>query len=208
MTFSEKDISIISDKLAKKEKVFQQVIDDYGYPPFFKRQPGFASLVQIILEQQVSLASARAAYQKLKGTIGTVTPSKISHIEEQVLKDCYFSRQKIVYVKELANAIQSKKIDLNNLATLSNEAASTELMKIKGIGYWTAEVYLMMCMQRIDLFPIGDIALINSIKHIFSLPKEAPKELILEKSHLWKPYRTIASFLLWHAYIQRKGIKL
>jgi DNA-3-methyladenine glycosylase II len=208
MTFNEADIPTICRKLAKKEKAFAHIIKQYGYPPLYSRKPSYQSIVHIILEQQVSLASAKAAFNKLKQKIGTITPAKVLQLTDAELKECYFSRQKIIYVKELAIALIEKKIVLQSFFTKNNDEIRAALITVKGIGNWTVDVYLMFCLQRTDLFPIGDIALINSAKHEFALPKGTTKETILAMSQAWQPYRTIASFMLWHAYIQRKGIVL
>ena len=168
----------------------------------------FQSLILTILEQQVSLASAYAAFKKLKELIGFVTPKKILALTDAELKACYFSRQKIIYARALANAIITKQLNLKKLGTLTDEEIRTELKKIKGIGDWTVDVYLMHALQRTDLFPLGDIALVNSLKEVKQLHPKATKEEMLAIAESWRPYRTIASMILWHAYIQRKGIKV
>ena len=124
------------------------------------------------------------------------------------LRACYFSRQKIVYSRDLAYAIINKQLNLNELFQSPDENIRTELKKIKGIGDWTTDVYMMMAMQRINLFPVGDIALVNSMKTIKSLPKQTGKEALLLIAEKWSPYRTVAAFLLWYAYIKKRGIKL
>ena len=202
--FSQENFHAICDRLAKKDKSLAQVISDYGYPPLWHRPEGFATLVHIILEQQVSLASARAAYDQLKSKVGKISPKKVLALTDEELKACYFSRQKTIYVRHLASAIVNKELDLHSLAQLSNEEIRAELIAINGIGHWTVEVYLMMVLHRCDLFPMGDIALLNSLKEIKGLPKATSKEEIEKIASRWKPYRTIAAFLLWHSYIQRR----
>jgi DNA-3-methyladenine glycosylase II len=172
------------------------------------RPATFQTLILTILEQQVSLASAYAAFKKLKEKIGLVTPAKLVILTDKELRACYFSRQKIIYARELANAIQSKQIKLKRLSLLSDEEVRNELIRIKGIGHWTADVYLMHALQRTDFFPLGDIALVNSLKEVKRLAKDISKETMLEIAETWRPYRTIAAMILWHAYIQKRGIKL
>ncbi len=205
-TITPENYKYYCDKLAKKDGTVKSILKTYDYPPLYIRKPSFETLIHIILEQQVSLASAKAALLKLKEKIGTVTPQKIILLTDVELRACYFSRQKIVYAKALATAFLDKTVNLKKMATQTNEEIRATLIQIKGIGHWTIDVFLMMCLQRIDLFPIGDIALINSIKHEMGLTKSASKEAILKLSEAWKPYRTLASFLFWHAYIKRKGI--
>ncbi len=168
----------------------------------------FQTLVLTILEQQVSLASAYAAFKKLREKIGIVTPSKIILLSDEELRACYFSRQKIIYARELAKAVQSKKIRLAQLSLLPDEEVRNILIQLKGIGHWTIDVYLMHALQRTDLFPLGDIALVNSLKEVKQLPKDISKEKMLEIAEQWRPHRTVAAMILWHAYIKKRNIKL
>ena len=172
------------------------------------RPASFQSLILFILEQQVSLASAYAAFKKLKERIGYVTPTKILSLSDEELRSCYFSRQKIIYARELAKAVQSKQLRLNKFSNAHEDEIRFELKKIKGIGDWTVDVYLMHSLQRTDLFPLGDIALVNSLKEIKQLHPHITREDMLSIAEPWKPYRTIAAMILWHAYIQKRGIKL
>jgi len=204
-SFNETDFLTHCRQLCKQDADLKKIIQQHGHPPLWKRKPGFETLIHIILEQQVSLASAKAALNKLKEKTGTITPQKVLLLTDTELKACYFSRQKIVYARHLAEMIISKKIDLKKLPLASDEDIRTELKKIKGIGDWTVDVYLMMVLQRNDLFPLGDIALINSIKEVKGLPKHTSKEEILMIADNWRPYRTVAAFILWHSYLCRRN---
>ena len=196
------------NKLAHKDAALKAIIDTYGLPPMWTRPAIFQSLILTILEQQVSLASAYAAFKKLKSKTGFVTPKKIVALSDEDLKACYFSRQKIVYARALATAVISKQLNLKKLGLLTDDEIRAELKKIKGIGDWTVDVYLMHALQRTDLFPLGDIALVNSLKEVKQLHPSASKEEMLAIAESWRPYRTIASMILWHAYIQKRGIKV
>ncbi|HPG11240.1 MAG TPA: DNA-3-methyladenine glycosylase 2 family protein [Chitinophagaceae bacterium] len=207
-TFSAGNFHLFCDKLIKKDKDLRGIIKEHGYPPMWIRPNTFQSLILSILEQQVSLASAYAAFKKLKERIGYVTPQKILSLSDKELRNCYFSRQKIVYARELANTIVSGKINLRKLALLSDDEIRIQMIEIKGIGHWTIDVYLMHALQRTDLFPLGDIALVNSLKEVKQLPKDISKEEMLAIAEPWRPYRTIASMILWHDYIKKRGIKL
>jgi DNA-3-methyladenine glycosylase II len=198
----------ICKQLAVKDTSLAFIISQYGFPPMWTRPATFQTLILTILEQQVSLASAYAAFKKLKDKIGYVTPAKILSLKDEELRACYFSRQKIIYAKELATAIRSKKISLKKLGLLHDEEIRAEMIQLKGIGHWTIDVYLMHALQRTDLFPLGDIALVNSLKEVKQLPKEISKEEMLKIAEPWRPYRTIAAMILWHSYIQKRGIKL
>lgn len=168
----------------------------------------FQTLVLTILEQQVSLASAYAAFKKLREKIGVVTPAKLLALSDEELRACYFSRQKIIYARILAEAVQSKKINLRKLSSLGDEEIRNTLIQLKGIGHWTIDVYLMHALQRTDLFPLGDIALVNSLKETKQLHPQVSKEEMLKIAEPWRPYRTVAAMILWHAYIKKRGIKL
>jgi DNA-3-methyladenine glycosylase II len=203
-TFSKKNFKPICDQLGALDSDLKLILDSHGHPPLWKRSPGFETLVHIILEQQVSLASAKAAYIKLKERLVHITPAGLLLLTDDELKACYFSRQKIIYTKALAQAICSGELKLNRFPKMSNEEIRSALTKIKGIGNWTADVYLMMAMQRTDLFPLGDIALINSIKVTKNLAPAVTREEIALLAETWKPYQTVAAYLLWHAYLSRK----
>lgn len=208
LQFSTDNFHILCDKLCKKDKHFLEIIESYGYPPMWTRPNTFQTLILFILEQQVSLASAYAAFKKLKDKVGYVTPSKILALSDEELRACYFSRQKIVYARELANATISKQIILKRFAATTDDEVRESLIKIKGIGHWTVDVYLMHALQRTDLFPLGDIALVNSLKEVKQLPKGISKEDMLLIAEPWRPYRTVAAMILWHVYIKKRGIKL
>jgi DNA-3-methyladenine glycosylase II len=207
-TFDSNSFRTICKKLARQDKALNAIIQEHSYPPMWTRPATFQTLVLTILEQQVSLASAYAAFKKLKEKIGYVTPEKIVKLTDEEMRACYFTRQKMSYVRILAEAVQSKKLELKKLALLPDEEVRAILIQLKGIGHWTADVYLMHALQRTDLFPLGDIALVNSLKEVKGLPKDISKEDMLKIAEPWRPYRTIAAMILWHAYIKKRGIKL
>src|SRR5947207_9377635 len=204
-SFTKKNFYPICNKLAKKDKHLLSIIKQYGYPPIWTRAASFQTLIHIILEQQVSLASARAALNKLKEKLGSITAKKLLALSDEELKACYFSRQKMVYAKCLANAIVSKQLNLKSFLTLEDAEIRQQLKMIKGIGDWTVDVYLLFALQRTDIFPLGDLAMISALKEIKQLNKETKKEEFLKLSEPWKPYRSIATMLLWHYYIQKKA---
>jgi len=208
LTFDRQNFHSICDKLAKKDRHLLAIIRQYGYPPMWTRRGNFQTLIHIILEQQVSLASARAALNKLRERIGTITPKKLLALSDEDLKTCYFSRQKTVYARYLANAIVSKQIILKKFSDLDDAEIRRQLKTIKGIGDWTVDVYLLFALQRTDLFPLGDLAMVNALKEVKQLSKETKQEELLKLAERWRPYRSIATMLLWHYYIQKRGIKL
>ena len=206
--FNSDNFKKICNKLARIDKDLHLIIKEHGHPPMWTRPATFQSLILFILEQQVSLASAYAAFKKLREKIGYVTPAKILSLSDAELRACYFSRQKIIYARELAKAVQSKQLSLKKISLAHEDEVRHELKKIKGIGDWTVDVYLMHSLQRTDLFPLGDIALVNSLKETKQLHKHISKEDMLAIAESWRPYRTIAAMILWHSYIKKRGIKL
>lgn len=192
--------------VAGKDKDLKAIIKEYGYPPLWVRPNSFETLVLTILEQQVSLASAYSAYKKLKERIN-IAPKNLLLLTDEDLRNCYLSRQKIMYTRELANAIVSKKINLKKFEDLPDDIVRAELKALKGIGDWTVDIYLLHALRRTDVFPTGDLALVNSIKMVKEISSLAKDEL-LDLSQQWRPYRSIATMLFWHYYIKKKNIKI
>jgi DNA-3-methyladenine glycosylase II len=205
-TFHKENLRELYDLIARKDKDLKAIINEYGYPPVWIRPNSFETLVLTILEQQVSLVSAYSAYKKLKERI-TITPKNLLQLSDEELRSCYLSRQKIIYTRELANAINSKKISVKEFEQLPDDVVRTELKALKGIGDWTVDIYLLHALRRLDVFPIGDLALVNSIKMMKGI-QSITKEELLEVSQKWKPYRSIATMLFWHYYIRKKNIKI
>ena len=208
LTFDKNNFHALCNKLCKGDRQLSAIVETYGFPPLWNRVASFETLIHIILEQQVSLASARAALHKLKQRLGSITAKKLLALSDDELRACYFSRQKMAYAKCLARAIVNKEIELKNLATLDEPELRKRLKTIKGIGDWTVDVYLLFCLQRTDVFPLGDLAMVNALKEIKQLPKSAKQETLLAVAEPWRPYRSIATMLLWHYYIQKRGIKI
>lgn len=205
-TFTEENLHPLYDVVARKDKDLKAIIKEYSYPPVWVIPNSFETLVLTILEQQVSLASAYSAYKKLKERIN-ITPKNLLQLTDEELRSCYLSRQKIIYTRELANAIVNKKINLKRFEELPDDVVRAELKALKGIGNWTVDIYLLHALRRLDVFPIGDLALANSIKMVKQLPT-ATKEDLIQLSEKWKPYRSIATMLFWHYYIKKKNIKI
>jgi DNA-3-methyladenine glycosylase II len=206
--FTKESLKQLCDRLAAEHAVFHTILQQYGYPPFWSRTASFATLIHIVLEQQVSLASAKAAFLKLQEKIGTVTPEKLLLLTDEEMKACYFSRQKTVYARELAHHVLEKQLVIEELERLPDEWVRRQLTAVKGIGNWTADIFLMMVLHRTDCFPPGDIALITSLREAVAAAPGTTKETLLAVTENWRPYRTIAAFLLWHAYICKRNIRL
>ncbi len=193
--------------LARHDPHLSAVVETIGPPPLWAREPGFPTLVYIILEQQVSLASARAAFNRLSAAISPVTPAAFLELDDVTLKAIGFSRQKTGYGRILARAILDGGLDLPRLADLDDDAVRAVLTKIKGIGRWTADIYLMEALLRPDIWPTGDLALavaVQRVKGLEQLPRPAELEAI---GQLYQPWRAVAARLFWHHYLSQPGRK-
>lgn len=197
----------LCDGLAARDKELSQIIREHGYPPLWNRPNTFESLVHIILEQQVSLASALAALNKLKERLQEVTPESFLLLTDEELRSCYFSRQKTSYTRGLAKALAEGTLNLHELTTLDDAAVRSKLIALKGIGNWTADIYLLFVLQRANIFPMGDLAAINALKRIKKLPKDTSHEKLIAITSKWHPYKSAATMLLWHHYLLSSGKK-
>ena len=195
---NETDIQI----LIKKDKTIAGIYDRYKAPPCWSRPPGFLTLSKLILEQQVSLASANAHFLRLNSYIKEFTPGEILKLTDEEMRNCQVSRQKSKYLRALSTAIINDDIDLEKLPNLNEAEIRQQLIKIKGIGNWTTDVYLMFGMQAKDIFPIGDIAIVNTMKE---LTGAKTKEEIIFLAERWKPLRSLATYFLWHYYLQKRN---
>jgi DNA-3-methyladenine glycosylase II len=204
--FDEHNFQHLCNELAGKDKRLQGILDEHGYPPMWTRPNHFETLVLTILEQQVSLAAAYAAYKKLKEKI-SITPENILTLTDEELRSCYFTRQKTGYVRGLAKAVLSKEIVLKEFEEWDNDKIRAKLKSLKGIGDWTVDIYLIHVLQRTDIFPLGDLALVNAVRMLVNDKNLAKNEISLIAED-WKPYRTIATMMLWHLYIKKRNIKI
>lgn len=205
--FNEENFHAYCDILAGKDNHLLKVIHLYGYPPLWTRKNSFETLVHIILEQQVSLASALAALNKLKEKAKSITPDTILQLTDGEMRDSYVSRQKTGYIRSLAQAIRDEKIHLNKLKEMTNDEVYSQLIPMKGFGKWTIDVYLMFALRRTDIFPIGDLAVVKALKDLKQLAPTTTKDELLQISSVWAPLRSIAAMILWHYYLSYTGKK-
>jgi DNA-3-methyladenine glycosylase II len=182
---------------------FSNVINTYGIPPLWLRTPGFATLLLIILEQQVSLQSARAAFERLESRLGIITPQGFLGIDDLELRTIGFSRQKTGYCRELAGRIVDKTLELERLPTMDTEDVIEYLTIIKGIGQWTARIYLIMALRRSDIWPSGDLALRKAYARLKHLPVIPDDRFMEAEAEQWKPWRAVAARILWHYYLSQ-----
>lgn len=187
--------------LARRDPDLRRVVKRFGAPPMWARESGFSTLLHIILEQQVSLASARAAHSRLVEVASPLTPSRFLRLDDATLKAVGFSRQKTLYGRELARAIVDGILDLDALSSMDDAAVRSELIKIKGIGRWTADIYLLMVLRRPDIWPTGDLALAVAAQKVKRLEARPTQEDLNEMSEAWRPWRAVAARILWHYYL-------
>jgi DNA-3-methyladenine glycosylase II len=199
--FNKRNFHTICDQLASGDADLATILGAHRYPPMWTRPNTFETLVHIILEQQVSLASALAALNKLRERLKEITPKAFLALTDEELKACYFSRQKTLYTRGLATELLEGRLDLGSLEAMPDDKVRARLIALKGIGNWTIDVYLMFVLQRADIFPVGDLAAINALRRVKKLPKDTPKEELLEVAAGWQPYRSVATMLLWHLYL-------
>lgn len=189
--------------LAARDADLAAVIETHGSPPIWRRPAGFATLVRIILEQQVSLASAKATFDRLENHLGAVEPELLLTLDDKTLKRLGFSRQKAEYCRELARAIVEGRFEVDALRKMSDEVAREELMSLKGVGRWTADIYLLMVLRRADVWPSGDLALAKAAQEVKGLAETPSPEDLEEVGSAWRPWRAVAARLLWHHYLSR-----
>jgi DNA-3-methyladenine glycosylase II len=192
-------------ELAKADPALAASVERYGTPPLWGREPSYATLIHLILEQQVSLASARAAFDRLDATLGgIISPREFLTLSDSELRTIGFSRQKAGYARDLAMAI-SDGFDLDGLAHRSDDEVRASLMRLRGIGRWTADIYLIMCLRRPDVWPHGDQALATAGRELLELPTQPSFDELERRARSWRPHRATAARILWHHYLSVRG---
>ena len=193
--------------LANQDEHLAAVVTTYGQPPLWVREPGFPTLVYIILEQQVSLASARATFGRLKAAANPLTPRRFLKLTDVELLRIGFSRQKTLYTRLLAESLAYRYFNLRDLHGLHDDSARNMLIAFKGIGRWTADIYLLSALRRPDIWPTGDLALASAVQEVKRLRERPSPEKLEALSLPWKPWRGVAARLFWHAYLSKRGQK-
>ena len=195
-------------RLAKRDHDLARVVGEYGRPPLWEREPGFETLVLIILEQQVSLASAAAVYARLLAAAGEVTPARLARMSDEEVRAAGITRQKSVYLRDLARLIVEGELDLRGLERMGDDAARAELTKVKGVGAWTAEIYLLRALGRADAWPAGDLALAIATERVKRLVSRPTTPELNALAEAWRPWRSVAARILWQFYLHapRKAV--
>jgi DNA-3-methyladenine glycosylase II len=191
--------------LADRDQALALVLRQYGFPPLWAREPGFSTLVHIILEQQVSLASANAAFARLTAhTNHQLTPETFLRINDEALKDIGFSRQKTAYVRHLSEAILQNHFRIDQLDALPDDEVRHQMTQLKGIGNWTADIYLSECLLRPDILPQGDIAMQEAFRVLNGLPRRPDHDTFVRATEHWRPWRSAGTRMLWHFYLSER----
>jgi DNA-3-methyladenine glycosylase II len=191
--------------LSRRDEDLRGVLERYGRPPMWLRRPGFTTLLRIILEQQVSLASADAAYQRLSQAIAPITPRRFLRLNDDELFRIGFSRQKKGYARLLADDILAGRFDLAALAEMDDEEVRAAMLVVKGIGNWSVDIYLLMALRRPDVWPKADIALMTAAQRIKRLAQRPTPDEMDAMADDWKPWRAVAARILWHFYLSSKA---
>lgn len=189
------------DALCADDAALAAIVERFGRPRLWRREPGFPTLVLLILEQQVSLASAKATYDRLADAVETVGPAEVLALDDDALRRVGFSRQKTRYVRALAAAIVDGHLELDALPSLPDAEVRHDLIALPGIGPWTADVYMLACLGRPDLWPVGDVALQSAAQRALCLERRPTAVELEQIGDRWRPHRSTAAQLLWHLYL-------
>jgi len=202
---SEDSLARAAKLLAKRDKDLASILETLGPPPLWSRRPGFPTLVQIILEQQVSLASAASIFARLRRNVVPFHPVRMAELGEAHLKSLGLTRQKTAYCLHLAQSITEKRLYLSRLSLLSDTQAKAALMEVKGIGSWSADIYLLMALLRPDVWPASDLALTTAITRLKKLEERPTPEQLSRIADAWQPFRSVAARMLWQYYLAMRN---
>ena len=194
---------LAAKELAKRDKDLRAIFLTHGPPPMWARSRGFSTLVKIILEQQVSLASAASLFKRLRKSVVPFTPARMIELGEMYLRAQGLTRQKAAYCVHLSEAIADKRLDIRRLSRLTDEEARAMLTGVKGLGLWSADVYLLMAMRRADIWPANDLALAVALTRLRQMETRLKANELIEIAEAWRPYRSVAARMLWQYYLAR-----
>ncbi len=187
-------------RIAQRDAEVAQALAAVGPPELRRRDPGFATLLRAIVGQQVSIASAAAIWRRLEDAAGPVTPGSVLALDDAAFRRIGFSRQKRGYGRGLAADVVSGRLDLDGLAEMDDEGAAAELVKVKGIGPWSAEIYMLFALGRRDSWPADDLALMTAMQRIKGLEARPGRARMTALAEPWRPWRGAGAHLLWHYY--------
>lgn len=189
--------------LATRDRHLASIYKVHGVPPMWGRQPGFVTLLRIVLEQQVSLVSARSMFERLKSNIEPFTPERFIESGEAYLRSLGVTRQKAHYCVQVAQAFVDG--SLNGIGRMNDENAHAALLRIKGVGPWTANIYLLMALRRPDVWPDGDVALATAVTKLRKMNTRPSFIELAQIAEAWRPYRSVAARMLWQYYLAERS---
>ena len=187
------------------EPVFRAILDRAGMPRFRRRRNGFATLLHIILEQQVSIDAAAAMHRRLAGICDPLMPEPFLALDDATLRRCGFSRQKMDYARRLSKAVASGTFDFSRLEAAADAAVLADLVSLKGIGRWSAEIYLIFALGRSDIWPAADLGLQLAVAECLGLVERPGERQLREVGDAWAPWRSVAACLFWQSYLHARG---
>jgi len=197
-------VSVAARHLAERDSDLAGILAEHGPPPLWQRPAGFATLFRIILEQQVSLASARSLCRRVTASLGAITPERLDGAGESGLRALGLTRQKAAYSVDAARHVLDGRLDFRALARMEDDAARQMLMRVKGIGPWSADIYLLMALRRPDVWPVGDLALVSAARAVKKMRTEPSAARLERLCRGWRPYRAVAARMLWQYYLARR----
>ena len=206
-TLTEDSLYRAAKTLGRRDQDLASVFKSRGPPPLWARPPGFSTLVKIILEQQVSLASAASLFARLKKNTVPFRPARMIELGEAHLKSQGLTRQKTAYCLHLAGSLHTKRLRLSQLSLMNDADVKAALMEIKGLGSWSADVYLLMVLRRPDIFPATDLALVTAVTELKQLPERPNTNQFLAMAEAWRPYRSVAARMLWQYYLAKRDAR-
>lgn len=192
-------------ELAERDADLGAIVKRFGPPPLWARRPGFATLVRIILEQQVSLAAAKTMYERLRGTVGVVSPETVDALGIAGLRALGFTGQKAAYCHGLAHAVGSGRLDLGAVSRADDTAGREMLLQMRGLGPWSVDVYYLIALRRPDVWPHGDLALADAVHRVKGMPARPDYVSLTRFASQWAPWRSVAARILWHHYLSSKA---
>ena len=205
-SLTQKTLALAARELATRDELLAAIYARYGDPPLWQRATGFRTLVHIILEQQVSLSSAKSMLVRLETAIQPFTPERFLQLGEDYFRGLGVTRQKSAYVLHLAESIVSGRLSFRGLSRMTDDQALVRLTRIKGIGLWSANIYLLMAMRRADIWPAGDLALAVAVRELKGLSERPSPEQLEQIAEQWRPHRAVAARMLWQYYLGRKSV--
>jgi len=193
-------------ELAAIDPQLARVVARLGTPPMFARRPGFATLVKIILEQQVSIVAARTLFLRLDKHVGGMSPHSVAALGVSGLREFGLTRQKSAYCHGLAERILDGRLDLSRVARADESTARSMLLELPGIGPWTVDIYFLMALRRSDVWPQGDLALASAMQEVLGMPRLPSRDEQRDIAQRWAPWRSVAARILWAHYLARKPL--